>query len=177
MNVERVYMVAALIEASADAAVTINEMTVKFDMGEFGASMDEYDERDERSCGTIACVAGYTGALFQPEAYREYAFGTDYHIDMEHVGKTELELTEDEARDLFVPTGFNRNGHHYNISYEWMNNNPRKVAQALRWMADNNTVSWADAFIALGETMDGPDYRAETHDTYASTDSYFAHRD
>lgn len=66
-----------------------------------GENMDTYDKAPAeivKDCGTAACIAGWTGVLFDPEQ-------TNWDSDVAGIA---LGLTNLQERELFTPHGWSR---------------------------------------------------------------------
>lgn len=80
-------------------------------------------------CGTSACVAGF--ALIDKcgsfnAAYREGVYAAQIYLGLTETQKSEL---------FYSPT----------VEFNEINHNAQHVPAALRWMVENNTISWLDA--------------------------------
>ena len=129
MNKENMYKVADAIEKGEIA---------KFNMHNFVAR--NYDG-SEYSCGTAACVGGFTSLL----ARQEVRDGKDNeHIYCSHQDTAQhyLDLTFEQGMDLFY-------AYTHDEAIPGVDGNKEHVPAALRWMANNNSVNWDDAFEAV----------------------------
>lgn len=128
MNKQRMYLVADAIE---------KEQIAKFNMFDF---IDGY-----HTCKTAACVCGFAALLNYPNhsvSDVKDAVYDDYGSFMSF-GEKYLEITKYEADELFNP-------HHDSYGTVQINNSYKYVPKAIRWMADNDTIDWDQAFIAIG---------------------------
>lgn len=82
MDTEKLSQIADTIEQ--------NNGPLIFDMGCY---------REERVCGTAACIAGYTIAIFKPDEWKK---DSDHILYNQTAARKELELTDEEAEDLFL---------------------------------------------------------------------------
>jgi len=159
MNKERMHMVAD--------AIRKEQFNLTFDMGEWcelppllQMERDTNDNQIEESkiynskkkeyaCGTSACVAGFTVAIFKPVIFRSKLTSYDGAISTQ--AQKILELTDVEADDLFYGRG---------PGMDKINDLHRKdVPAALDWMAENNTVDWPKALMSVGAIgMDAYNY-------------------
>lgn len=107
--------------------------------------LESFDIRDwgnRTSCGTTACVAGHILWHHDPERF-------------ELVCTYSSSTISDEAALLLEPTDtqFNVIDHFFyggGLPFDIINDNRDKVPTALRWMADNESLSWIDAAEAVG---------------------------
>lgn len=84
---------------------------------------------DRNDCGTSACVAGF--ALIDKCGSFNAAYRSGVWEAQKHLG-----LTETQKLELFYsPT----------VPFDEINLNAQHVPAALRWMVENNTISWLDA--------------------------------
>lgn len=93
------------------------------------------DGESMTSCGTVACVGGWANVL----EIRDTQTIFDPLWDGSERATRFLELSEDEARDLFMGIGAPGNWH-------WMNDNRKLVPDALRYMAETGEIDWSEGF-------------------------------
>lgn len=109
-----------------------------FDMTTFG--------RDDDTCGTSACIAGYAVFLHDKDTWRK-AMRTSVtigHPMIELRGRQILGLSQADADELFMATSLEDGPHQIHEDLA------EHVPNALRWMVLNNTYNWHAALTALG---------------------------
>jgi hypothetical protein len=103
----------------------------RFDMGTYG--------RKDGLCGTVACVAGHIVWMTEPGEFEKAIFRGFYSRDIHSTATDKLNISDNEADELFAPTGGVDINNHKNL-----------VPAALRWMSDNECLSWDKAGPAVG---------------------------
>jgi hypothetical protein len=80
--------------------------------------------RKDGLCGTVACVAGHIVWMTEPGEFEKAIFRGFYSRDIHSTATDKLNISDNEADELF--------------------------AAALRWMSDNECLSWDKAGPAVG---------------------------
>ena len=87
------------------------------------------------ACGTSACVAGYTELIETGQA--------SISIDVGERARVSLALSQDQAHELFYGEDLAKElGVGLITAQERINASEHLVPDALRWMADNETIDW-----------------------------------
>lgn len=87
------------------------------------------------SCGTTACIAGWTFAIFRPDTDPDFVINGSGPS----IGRTAadlLGLTPDQRSALFTPDDFGE-------EEEWTNITPAHAVAVLRHLAETGKVDWS----------------------------------
>ncbi len=138
----------------ADAIENHAKLGVKFDMDVFLEPVSTI----AHTCGTVGCIGGFTLLELDPERAEYevnsfkgyvapkpewlYPSGGMKLSRSERAGEL-LGLTYVQAKHLFFGTDTK-------VTFELINYNAARVPEALRWMADNQVISWDGAVTAAG---------------------------
>lgn len=74
----------------------------RFNMGDWVSNLDLTPKQLAHTCGTAACIAGWTLAVKSPGSRKRYWDSVD---NIEEVAGRYLGLSLDEAKRLFIPPG------------------------------------------------------------------------
>ena len=90
--------------------------------------------RLERECDTMACIAGWTCVKYAPKRYRQVPMD-----DVMRLARDCLNLTKEQARDLFVPKfpGLDR----YSFKY-YRRITPKQAADTIRKFVETGEIVW-----------------------------------
>lgn len=91
MNEERILAVADAIENN-----TVED--TEFDMGTFG---------EHTSCNTLACIAGYAMAMYEPRKWWDFLDNGKSTVNPEEEGAKILDLNDYQAATIFYATHLN----------------------------------------------------------------------
>lgn len=124
----KLHYVADMIEQQALVMKDIG-----FNMGHWKSNVPEWDgvkDRTGNSCGTVACIAGWTMLLEDGVERAE--------VGIERDAQKLLGLTSEEAQMLFLV----QDEYGDDASYEMSDVTPQEAVKVIRYFADKGTVRW-----------------------------------
>lgn len=130
MNKERILKLAAAIEAQANPELGFHMGTFKNNASDLGI---------EHPCGTVACIAGWAAALYEPQIFHDADWMDAYCFDGIAAEALDIPISTD-GDELFYMRGAS-------IHYEDVT--PAIAAAVLRHYAETGVVDWNKACVEV----------------------------